>query len=235
MLRLFKRVVGLQVEAMDGLIGKVTDLYPDETNWKIRYLVIDAVEWLPGRRVLLAPAALRTRDFDVRTIRANLNRETVRNSPPIGHDEPVSLAHDEAVARYFGWPGVSGEFAPVGPEIRTEARKGAHLLHRLSQIIGWHVRAHDGETGHVDEAIVDDEQWAIRYLVLDTSNLPGGKPVLLPLELVASVDWRDRKVIADAGHRAIVESPKFELSQLNRDFENSLYEHYGRPGYWRAA
>ena len=52
------------------------------------------------------------------------------------------------------------------------------MLHKTSKIIGFHLVATDGEIGHVDDVLVD-EQWNVRYLVVDTSNWIGGRSVLL--------------------------------------------------------
>ncbi len=38
------------------------------------------------------------------------------------------------------------------------------------------IQATDGEIGHVDDFIVDDDAWTIRYMVIDTGDwLPGKK------------------------------------------------------------
>ena len=37
----------------------------------------------------------------------------------------------------------------------------------------------DGEIGHVEDFIIDDETWAIRYLIIDTRNWWPGKKVLI--------------------------------------------------------
>ncbi|MEP7246109.1 MAG: PRC-barrel domain-containing protein [Gammaproteobacteria bacterium] len=41
---------GSRVRASDGEIGKVTDVYFDDEDWVVRYLVVDTGDWLIGRR-----------------------------------------------------------------------------------------------------------------------------------------------------------------------------------------
>ena len=43
------------VAATDGSLGRVDDLYFDDRNWAVRYLAVDAGDWLPGHRVLVSP------------------------------------------------------------------------------------------------------------------------------------------------------------------------------------
>jgi hypothetical protein len=72
------------------------------------------------------------------------------------------------------------------------------------------LRTTDGEAGHVEDFSIDDESWAIRCLVIDTSNWPGGQRVLLPVEWVRSVEWDQKTVTVDvtaAEVRARAESP----------------------------
>ncbi len=43
-------------------------------------------------------------------------------------------------------------------------------------VTAYHVDATDGEMGHVDGFVIDDETWAIRYIEVPTRNwLPGKK------------------------------------------------------------
>jgi hypothetical protein len=68
------------------------------------------------------------------------------------------------------------------------------MLHRLSRIRGFHVRASDGAMGHVDDFIVDESSWEIRYLVVDTSNWMGGKWVAISPASVTRVEWAEQRI-----------------------------------------
>lgn len=48
------------------------------------------------------------------------------------------------------------------------------MLRSIKQIYGNKLGATDGDIGHVKDFYLDDQNWAIRYLVADTSSwLPG--------------------------------------------------------------
>jgi len=55
MLRSIEKLKGFEIQAADGEIGKVDDLFFDERSWRVRYLVVDVGNWLFGRQVLNAP------------------------------------------------------------------------------------------------------------------------------------------------------------------------------------
>jgi len=59
MLRTAGELKGVTIQATDGDIGSVQDLYFDDHSWTVRYLVVDTGTWLPGRQVLISPFAFR--------------------------------------------------------------------------------------------------------------------------------------------------------------------------------
>ncbi len=80
-LRSSAEVTGYAVEARDGGIGHVEDILFDPQSWAIRHVVIDTRNWLPGRKVLVEPAAIEDVDWSGRQVRVNLTREAVKASP----------------------------------------------------------------------------------------------------------------------------------------------------------
>jgi len=100
-------------------------------------------------------------------------------------------------------------------------------------VTGYHIEAGDGEIGHVDDLVIDDETWEIRYLIVNTSNWWAGKKVLLSPLWIERVSWSERKVVIDLTREAIKRSPEFtDRLLLTRDYEAKLHGHYNRKGYW---
>jgi hypothetical protein len=63
------------------------------------------------------------------------------------------------------------------------------VLHKLSKVHGFHVHALDGEIGHVDDFLLDESTWALRYLIVDTTNWIGGKRADIALDEVLPTIW----------------------------------------------
>jgi hypothetical protein len=247
MLRSEKELRGYTIRAIDGGIGKVHELYFDDLAWIVRYLVVDTGNWLPGRKVLLWPGVLDQPDWETRTLPVKLSKEQVECSPGIGTDEPVSRQMETDLHTYYGWApywqrGVPGfglgsaaaaqMIARLAEEEEEELESDPHLR-SSREVIGYRIRARDGEIGHVEDFIVDDEAWNVRYLVIDTRNwLPGRKVMLVPT-WTEQVSWVERKVYVDLGRETVKNSPKFDPSvPVNREYEIRLYDYYGRPKYW---
>lgn len=116
----------------------------------------------------------------------------------------------------------------------TELEEGSDPHLRSSrEIMGYRIQARDGEIGHVEDWIVEDEIWAIRYLIVDTGNWLPGKRVLVAPAWVETMNWADREVRIDLKRETIEGSPEFDPAEaINREYEGRLYDYYGRPKYW---
>jgi hypothetical protein len=90
---------------------------------------------------------------------------------------------------------------------------GSFMLHRTDKMRGYHLHATDGEIGHVDYFLVD-EAWAVRYLVVDTSNWIGGRSVLVSPSVVASIDSPASKINVTLTRDQIKNSPSVENADL---------------------
>ncbi len=258
MLRTVKDLQGYAIRATDGVIGEVVDFFFDDKDWAIRYLVVDAGTWLVGREVLISPVAVGHPDWSAQLIPATLTKEQVQHSPDIDTRKPVSRQHEAQYLAYYQYPlywggaGLWGMGAYPGSlstedvvSVEMKARRDAELaadasedvhLRSCKAVMGHHIQATDGEIGHVENFLVDDHTWAIRYLVVDTSNWWGGRHVLVAPEWIQDVSWSDARVSVDLTRQAVKEAPAYDSAEpLDRQREIAIYKHYGRPGYWTKA
>jgi hypothetical protein len=103
-------------------------------------------------------------------------------------------------------------------------------------VMDYHVQAIDGDIGHVEGLLVDEETWAIRYLIVNTSNWWLGHQVLIAPEWIDDVSWLDATVSVSVTRQAVQDAPPFNSrADLDRDKETDLYDHYGRETYWNLA
>jgi uncharacterized protein YrrD len=243
---------GYTLRATDGDIGSVDDFYFDDERWTVRYLVADTGGWLAGRKVLISPLALGEADWQEERLGVALTKEQVRDSPDIDTDKPVSRQHELEYNQYYGYPyywggpGLWGAYpyprlspayaAEAGQPVATARQEsGDAHLRSVKVVTGHRIRARDGEIGHVEDFIVDDEDWAIRWMVVDTGSwlLPGRKVLVSP-QWITQVSWGRGQVDVDLDRATIERSPEFDPAMpVNRGYETRLYDYYGRPVYWR--
>jgi sporulation protein YlmC with PRC-barrel domain len=238
MKRSVNELIGCAVHATGGDMGRVAEFYFDDHHWTIRYMVVDTERWLVGRRVLIATTALLTPAWHARTFPVSLTQQQVKDSPDIDTDKPVSRRHEEQLHAYYGWPAYWAE-APYGVPVYPMhvpppvLPPGDPHLRSTKRVTGYHIQATDGEIGHVEDFIIDDDTWTVRYLVVSTRDWLFGKRVLLSPWWIKAVRWEDQTVVVDLTRAFIQNAPAFDPAQpLNRDYENRLFNFYKRPKYW---
>ena len=106
-------------------------------------------------------------------------------------------------------------------------------LRSCNALLKYHIEATDGGMGHVKGLLVDEETWAIRYLILETSDWWGGHQVLIAPQWIQEISWLDATIAVDLTRQAVKKAPSYNSSvPLHRDHEMDLYRHHGRAGYW---
>jgi hypothetical protein len=252
MLQVVSGFRGCTLEVLDGTLGTVSDFLFDDRTWKTRWLVIDTGSWLPGRKVLLHPTAVKSSDLDQRLVRVDLTRAQVEASPNIGVDQPVSRQNESDMYLYYGWDprwdtGLSGggfglpRYSPSSSDdamlrtpfdSATSSRDDDPHLRSITAITSYHVHAFDGSIGHIENFLIDDADWGIRYLIVDTRNWLAGQEVLLSPYAITTISWADHRVMIDLTREQVKKSPPWNpVEVIDQTYEERLHSHYGWPGY----
>lgn len=265
MLRSMKDLVDYAIRATDGTVGHVKDFYFDDQAWVIRYLVVDTGSWLSSRKVLISPIAIGHPDWAKKVLPVSITKEQVKNSPDIDTDKPVSRQHEMRYLGYYGYPyywsgvGLWGGGAepgmmtgfgglptapyaadPKAQEAYARADEARHRdddlhLRSCQAVMDYHIEASDGDIGHVEGLLVDEQTWAIRYMIVNTSNWWLGNQVLIAPQWIRNVSWPEATVAVDLTRQAVKDAPPYDsTAQLDRKHEMDIHKHYGRPGYWAA-
>jgi hypothetical protein len=239
MLRTFSEFETCAIGAIDGDIGRTSDLYFDDHTWVVRYLLVDTGTWLAGRTVLVSPMSIRQPDWATRRLLTDITREQVANSPDIDTDPAVSRQNEVNFLGYYGYPSYwggtglwGGAMTPRTPLPDAADPTSAHTddphLRSCDALKGYHLSASDGEIGHVAGFLVDDETWAIRYLIVNTSNWWLGHKVLIAPSWITGVHWSQCTVSVNVNRQAVKTAPPYspiELMDLQLDAQ--LHAHYG--------
>lgn len=220
------QLFGKRLRASDGDIGHVKDLYFNDQQWVIRYVITDTGSWLPGRLVLISPYNFGKFQQHDDCLLVNLTRQQIENSPKIESHKPVSRQYEEAHNRYYDlpsywvggevwgvsdlpWPDLgpskqanSGRHLDIGgdPHLRsTEALTGSHFFN------GYHIQTSEGAIGHVTDFVMDDESWAIRHLVVETGHLFSHRKIAISPQYVDHISYEEHAVFVNMTREAILE------------------------------
>jgi uncharacterized protein YrrD len=237
----------------EGEAGKVEEVYFDDEQCVVRYLVVDTGGWLGGRSVLVSPYAARSIDWSHRAIFVNLTRDQVEGTPGIDTHKVVSRQQEAEYHRFYGYPpywqsgklwawGAMPVISPTDSQIREEEeafrrmsarRAGADAHLRSSKVVlGYRIEASDDSIGHVSDFLFDEKTWAVRYLIVDTRNWLHGKHVLVSPLWIRDVRWSDRTLSVTLTRRQIEQSPEYDSEHApSLEYEIALHGHYSRPHY----
>jgi hypothetical protein len=254
MLHNASKIHGYAIEASDGRLGTVSDLLFDDASWLIRWLVVDTGTWLSGRKVLLPPTVLGHVDEKQKNFSVRLTRQEIKDSPGIDADRPVSRQMESHLYDYYGWNpywntglfmggygygyigGMEGAIDAPSPDARrreervydTQRDDDDPHLRSIAAVTGYHIHALDGEIGHVEDFFVEDADWSIHYLLVDTKNWWPGKKVLISPRSAQTIDWSKKLVNLNVDRQRVKASPAYDASMtVDRAYERQFHDYYG--------
>lgn len=196
------------IEATDGEMGKIQDIYFDDKKWAVRYAVLDTRKWLPGQRVILSPTAFINLNKQAGTLKVVHDKEAVRNSPVISEESFISNDVEHSLSGYYGWsrywmgdmlwgaqdqPMTPTSETVVTDDLRREPQFNASVDYGLrseEETLDFKVHASDGSIGKVADMIFDDEYWKIRYIIVKNNDAVVKETYYaIHPEDIQSVDW----------------------------------------------
>ncbi len=249
MLRSASELFNYTLAAQDGEIGRCKDFLFDDEFWTIRHMVADTGKWLPGVRVLISPASLGEPRWSDKIFPVGLTKDQIKEAPGVDEDAPLNRHYEKLLALYYGhspywldastWVTFESQKYLLNREMMQDQinklEDGGNDVHlrSIKAVLNYNIHATDGKVGHVEDFVLDDENWRVRYLVVDTRNWIPGRKVLVSPMWVELVEWLNRKVQVDLTVEEVKESPLYDPSApVNREYEQRLYDYYGRPTYW---
>lgn len=250
--RNIKNLVGFNLKETDGEIGNIEDFYFDDITWKVRYMVVRTGNWFTGRKVLISPKSLQKVDWGNEEFLVALTQEQIKNSPDIDTEKPVSRQQEEQLYSYYPWGSywgsdpeehADGIFGAMPSDLYysnmqssevqniVKVENGDHHLRSTDNVTGYKIHATDGEIGKVVDYIVDDMNWKINYLVVETGSWLDSRKILLPVQWIKEVNWDNSLVLVNVTTDEVKNSPEFNIDDvLDEPYERSLYDYYGKPG-----
>lgn len=105
-------------------------------------------------------------------------------------------------------PPAASPTAPPSPPA-PEAHPADSHLRSTDEVTGYVIHARDGEIGHVEDFLFDEQSWTIQNLVVHTSTW-FGKKVLIPPSSIESIDWDSTEVRVGLTRDEVRQRPIYE-------------------------
>ena len=222
-----KELYGHKLIATDGDIGHVKDFYIDDKSWAVRYIIVDTGNWLSSRLVLISPRSFGKLDADGKRLHVTLSKKQIEDSPSIDTHLPVSRQYEQEYYRYYGWPGYwestgfwgVSDHPPVSPMAASDSqshhghnqREDIHLR-SAKAVTGYAIEASDGTLGTVSGFMVDDHEWMVRQIVVETGHWYSGKEILIAPSKVERISYSESKMFVDLTKADIERTKEHEVA-----------------------
>ena len=102
MLKSLKDLKKNGIEMKNGDKRPIIDFLADDVGWKVRYIVVDAEDWLPGRSVLVSTQTVGRPTGDNR-LPVDLTADQIKNGPLREKDKPIDKEFETTLSGYYGW------------------------------------------------------------------------------------------------------------------------------------
>lgn len=225
MLRTVEQLRGLDIVGEDGPIGSLEDVYFDHQDWRLRHAVVFTGSWLSGRWVVLPAPLLHGIDPVRRSLRAATARMRIGAAPVPETDRPISRMFEKALYSHYGCTPYWQSVDAVGAESGR-----SHLL-SAEELKGYHVEARDGEVGRLEDFLVEEEDWGIRYLSMATRRWLPGRRLVAPTDWIHLVNWRHKRMVLRRFREEILQSPAFAgPGSLSSEYSSALEAYYANSG-----
>ena len=213
MLKSFRALIGCKLQGRDGGIGTVIDCCLDDRHWLIRYFLVDATDWLPDRNVLISSAVIDGRRSKQKLFSADITRRQIVDSPGIDAHQAVSREHEQQLALHYGWPAYWAKahpFAPTPVYLDLDGEENNEsTLRSLNAMRGYRISAEDGEIGRIDDFLIEQESWSVRYFVAQTDVLDQSRRVVIGIAWISAFSWVDGRVEVQLPTEAIKKGPAY--------------------------
>lgn len=107
------------------------------------------------------------------------------------------------------------------------------MFANLKDLKGHNILATDGEIGKVDDFYFDDDEWKVRYVVVDTGGWLSGRKVLLSPDVLRQPEQESGAIPVNLTRQQVQDSPDIDTQKpVSRRDEERLRGYYGWPYYW---
>jgi sporulation protein YlmC with PRC-barrel domain len=110
------------------------------------------------------------------------------------------------------------------------------MLRSVKQLYGDRLGASDGEIGQVKDFYFDDQNWAVRFVVVDTGSWLSGRQVLISPHAFGSLHPARKLLLVNLTRKQIEDSPSMESHKpVSQQYEEEYYRYYALPFYWQGG
>jgi sporulation protein YlmC with PRC-barrel domain len=245
-----KGIIGYTIKGVDEVKGKVKDFLFDEETWIVRYLDGDFGLIFFQNRILIPRILLKESDWINKDLLIGLDKSEIEKCPPLEDKLPVSRLYEESLLKHYKtkdyWS--RSYFPPIGAPAITHAGNPWNgpskikvpaktlnekdldtSLRSFTEIMGYQIEALDGTIGQIDDIVIDEKDWRICYVIVQTGNWFLSNKVLIGTLWMEEISYVNRSIKVGLTVESVKSAPVFDSYQaINIEYEEELSTYYSR-------
>ncbi|KGX90758.1 hypothetical protein N781_06560 [Pontibacillus halophilus JSM 076056 = DSM 19796] len=229
MLHLASDLEHYHLQASDGEIGNVQDLYFDWTHWTVRYVVVDTRKWLPGKKVILSPYVFHTVVQEEETLYMTKSKGSIQELPSVEAQIKSTDSDDVSYAPYDH------------ARFHRDEQDGWNRNNRMQSVNelsfdSFPFYTEEGErVGTITDVLIENKTWDIRYLVVRTESTFQQSYILVSPEWLFQREMEEMGVFyLNMNKETLEKVPSYDgESNVPRSYEEQLYNACHMPKYWQ--
>lgn len=240
MLRSMKSLIGYQLNGHDGSLGRVVDLQFDDESWRLRHVAVkEKGLWRP-RIVFVDSSVLDEVQTLASCVYVSATKDKIENNHDLGSTNPVCVQkRREQPGQYvcvpcfepaLGVPPLSLSFVPreKNENEETHHEEDPHLR-SFAEVSRYSIEAVDASAGRLEDFMLDDADWVIRLMIVNTGRWFSGRQVVLPVDCINQISWDEKKISIPLRKSMVEEAPLFDPEfPVNDKIERCQYDYHGR-------
>jgi len=109
------------------------------------------------------------------------------------------------------------------------------MLRKVKQVCGDKFASLDGEIGHVKSFYFDVQNWAVRYIGVETGGWLTSRQVLIPPDATQPGSAPGNVLTVSLTRKQIESGPELVWHKpVSREYEEEYHHFYGWPRYWEV-
>jgi hypothetical protein len=242
----WKRLIHFKVDTSDNSIGKLFNIIFDQSNWVVRYLYLNFGDLFKHNSYLISPVTIKTISLNGILLRESYKKIVesifIEQRFPVSRETEKKIHEYYSIKFYWDYPSSSESFgnsidskkkqhqsfwpfkfkkSNIPERDFTGDEKGQLAL--CSVLIGSTVQCLNGIGGRLDDLIISDKGWVIRYgiCIVDNSIFPLKKCV--PVSIITGIDINDHEIYLSCSSEKLKNSIEYSsYNSIDNDFENRL-------------
>jgi len=189
-----------RIDALDGLIGHISEFYFNDQSGHIKYIVVDEGNVFTHKKILITPELIRINETD-QTLHIEMTRKDFKNISYTHNEKPIIDQKKANMHEHYDWEIYMGsEVLLSNPKHETsfllEPKNpdgsffDSHL--RTTRVVtGYMSQFNDGLNGKIIDFMIDPHKWNIDSFVILSQH---GDEIHLPWGLLKSISFDERKI-----------------------------------------